>query len=53
MAKNKKTTVKNIGRLRQFFDKISDACGCVKNGKASPKCKVCDGTGKVKIRPLK
>lgn len=49
----KKKTVRDIGRLRQFFDRISDTCGCVKNGKASPRCKVCDGTGKVKIRPLK
>ncbi len=52
MARNGKKTAKNIERLRQFFDKVSDACKCVKNGKASPKCKVCDGTGKVKIRPL-
>ncbi len=52
MTKKKTVRVRDIGRIRQFFDKVSDACKCVKNGKASPKCKVCDGTGKVKIRPL-
>ena len=44
---------RNVNRIRQFKDKISNTCGCVKNGKALPKCKVCDGTGKVKVRPLK
>lgn len=30
-------------------------CPCVKktkHGKANPKCRVCDGTGKPKIKPL-
>ena len=49
----KKKTARDIKRICEFVDKISDACGCVKNGKASPKCKVCDGTGKVMVRPLK
>lgn len=52
MAK-KKRTAEDIEQIRRFADRISDDCKCVKNGKASPKCKVCDGTGKPKLRPLR
>jgi hypothetical protein len=54
MAKAK--TSEEMERFHKLVDRITDVCRCVRKrgGKfrPDPKCKVCDGSGKPKVKPI-
>ena len=47
-------TPRNIDELRKIITKIDDTCKACKGrgGKPSNPCRVCDGSGKARLKPL-
>ncbi len=52
-SKREKPNLANLDEFKKLASSI--ICPCVKkvkHSKPNPKCKICDGTGKPKIKPL-